>query len=160
MTSQSNPTITCFIHSNSPVPDRRRAIQSTLEALADMDAIDSYTVEQWPAMLSLDACSDRWQADAATTFEQLDEWAEREGVSIRPPFAVRTTKWAVTGEEDLTLHTPHIGLTVESGDEIEAFYPHVGEEGVVTVTDGLDRLAHRVESESTETTPTPNAPNP
>jgi len=138
--TEPDVSVRVFVHADSPVPDRRRRVTSRLSALAETGAIGAYQLELWPKVVSLDAAEDRGTHDVIETYERLTDWAEREGVSIMPPFAVRSDEWQITGEHDRRLHTPHMCLAVYEAEEVTTVYPHRCADGVKTVRDGLAAL--------------------
>lgn len=141
MATEEGIGVRFFVQSDSAVPEQRRRIVSRLADLADEGAIGSYTCEYWPKAVCLEESPDQRADEVLDAYDDIEQWAATEGVSVKPPFDVRIHEWEVTGVRDKRLHTPHMGLAIVERGEIRQFYPHRTDDGVQTVTDGLERLA-------------------
>lgn len=128
-----------YCHSDTPAPDRRRQVTRRLSELAASGAIDSYSLQLWPKAVSLDALGET-SNQVLETYEAAQTWAQREGVSITPPFSILTDEWQLTGETDRRLHTPNMCLVVERDDQLLSVYPHQRGQEVRTLGDGLTAL--------------------
>lgn len=117
--------------------DRERDIADALGSLAADGVVGSVEVRTWPARVSLRS-GDRDGVVAA--FEAIEEWAEEEGVSVRPPFDVRERRSTILREQDDLLVTPTLCLTVWDGDDVLDAYPRCESDGAPTVEEGLRRV--------------------
>ncbi|MFC7045709.1 HTH domain-containing protein [Halobacteriaceae archaeon GCM10025711] len=95
-----------------------------------------YNVESWPSRATL---ADE-KLPVVATFERFEDWADEEGVSIRPAFDVHTHHCGFTGDESEVLITPSICLAVRDEDELQGVYPCSEDGTVCTVDDVLASL--------------------
>lgn len=128
-----------FVHADTPVPERRRRVTRRLAELATKETIDSFDVELWPKVVSLEAIGEG-SNDVLETYEKIQAWADRAGASVTPPFSIVADRWEVTGETDTRLHTPNMCLLVERDEEVVGVFPHERQDGVWTLQAGLDAL--------------------
>lgn len=85
----------------------------TLQTLETEGAIDDLMIRAWPDEIMLTKQTP--YTEAIDAFERMEAWAEYHGVSIRPPFAVRTTTSTITGDTCTVLSTPIMCLIIYSG---------------------------------------------
>lgn len=109
----------------------------TLRRLEAEGGIDDLSIHAWSAKVSL---SSDGESMASEVFEEIDEWARWNGVSVRPPFEVSTTTSAYTDRTDTILRTPVICLVVSVDDEIAGVFPHTYGETHYTVAEGIAAL--------------------
>lgn len=121
----------------STVGDRVEGTLASLRTLASEGMIDDLTVTDWPSTVSL---SDERHPEVAAVFEELDEWARRRGVSVRPPFEVRTLTSAYAEGAETVLRTPMLCVVVSVGDDVTAVFPHTHGDAHYTVADGVEAL--------------------
>lgn len=125
----------------------------TLRACESEDAIDSLLLRSWPDKVRLS--EDGPHQEVIERFERFERWADRRGVSVRPPFERRTVTKAITDETRELLVTPLICLAVYRDEELVGVFPHSTEEDTYTVADAIATLR-------TGEVPTPlgSAPSP
>lgn len=114
-----------------------------LEILTEDGLIDDLDVDIWGPSMGLTQLDER---DPAATREtetvmEFKQWADKHGYTLQPAFEWRS---AESGEDEETqVVTPLITLAVYSGEDLQAVYPHVDDEDVWTVHDGVEALASR-----------------
>ncbi|WP_310908821.1 HTH domain-containing protein [Natrinema sp. 1APR25-10V2] len=100
-------------------------IDTKIGTLRQLDAaghIDNLSVHAWPGAITL--TNQTPYSDAIDAFEQMEAWADEHGVSIQPPFNVRTTTSTFTDETQTTLRTPMMCLAVSAGEQLANVVPH------------------------------------
>ncbi|WP_341850662.1 HTH domain-containing protein [Natronococcus wangiae] len=94
----------------------------TLQQLSSADHIDNLLLYAWPGAITL---ADKTPySNAIDAFEQMVMWAVEHGVSIQPPFAVRTTTSTFTNQTQTRLQTPMMCLAVYVGEHLANVFPH------------------------------------
>ena len=107
----------------------------TLRACEREGTIESLLLRSWPEQVRLgDGSPDR---EVLERFEEFEAWADRRGVSIRPPFEVRERTSSVTGEFRERLVTPLIAVALYDGSRLTGVYPHSAEGETYTVEDAI-----------------------
>lgn len=134
-----SPATTVACHVRAPMLlEPIDAHVETLRACEAEGAIDHLLVRSWPDSVGLaEESPDREVLDR---FERFDRWAERRGVTVRPPFEVRSHVSQVTGERRDRLVTPLICLAVYRDDELAAVFPHSGDGETRTVAEAVAAL--------------------
>lgn len=125
------------LHHREGTPERRRvqAVLSRVDKLERDGVLADCECETWPDEVPLDRDS-----GPVEIFRRYQSWADREGVSIQPPFRVASVESSILHVSDEMLRTPSLCLGVLSDDELEAVYPHGRGDTIVTVGEGLRRL--------------------
>ena len=128
-----------------------------LETLTEDGLIDDLDIDIWGPSMGITQPDERdpaaiHETERVTEFKQ---WAEKHGYTLQPAFEWRSTE---SGEDEETqVVTPLITLAVYSGEDLQAVYPHVDDEDVWTVDDGVEAFISRaggteqVEDEQSET---------
>lgn len=94
----------------------------TLRTCEREGRIETLLVRSWPAQLP---CSgETTDREGLEAFERFGDWADRAGVSIEPPFDVRTRSSAITGESREIVVTPLLCLALYDGNTLVGVYPH------------------------------------
>lgn len=114
-------------------------INTKIDAVQQFESaghIDNVLIHAWPKSVTL---SERTPSNNAAigALEQMEAWAEQHGISIRPPFNVRTTTSSFTGETLTKLRTPVLCLAVYVGARLANVFPHSRGEDRYTVRDGI-----------------------
>ena len=126
------------------------------ETLTEDGLIDDLDVDIWGPSRGITQSDERDPAAIPETERVMEfkQWAEKHGYTLQPAFEWRT---AESGEdEEMQVVTPLITLAVYSGEHLQAVYPHVADEDVWTVHDGVEALisgagdAEQVEDEQSE----------
>lgn len=110
----------------------------TLHQLEAADHIDNLLLHAWPRAIMLTEQTP--YSDAINAFEQMEAWADEHGVSIRPPFSVRTTTSTFTDETQTKLRTPMMCLAVYVGEQLVNIFPHSRADDQYSVTDAIAAL--------------------
>ncbi|QLD87653.1 hypothetical protein HWV07_00820 [Natronomonas salina] len=106
--------------------------------LEDGDLVDTVVLRSWPETVRFD--DDSPHREVVEEFERFDEWADRRGVSVRPPFETRTrTSMVEEGGVDV-LVTPVLCLAVYREERLVSVFPHSDGETTYSVERALDRL--------------------
>jgi len=110
----------------------------TLRACESEGAVDAVVLRSWPDKVTL--ADDGPFSEAVDVFRRFDRWADRRGVSVRPPFEVRSASASFDGAEKDVLVTPLIAVAVYRGDRLHGVYPHSDGEDTYTVADAIATL--------------------
>lgn len=136
--SASEFTVACHLRS-SLVVDPVNATVERLRDLEDEGIVDSLLLRSWPKEVALDAQGP--YLELLDRYEQFEDWADRNGVSVRPPFEVRSATSLASETERGVLVTPTICLACYRDDRLAAVFPHETDEGTYTVAEAVDELA-------------------
>ncbi|ELY62191.1 HTH domain-containing protein [Natronolimnohabitans innermongolicus] len=126
MTDTEPSEITAVCHVRAPLllePVDRQI--ETLRACESEGAVDDLLLRSWPKEIALS--DDSPYQEALESFERFERWADRRGVSVRPPFRERTTTSQITGETTKLLVTPLLCLELYADDELVGVFPHTDE---------------------------------
>lgn len=94
----------------------------TLQALQEEEVVSDLAMHTWPSEV---AVGDRGLYDEVEdTFRAFERWADANGVSVRPPFSIRTRDSAFTDETRTVLVTPVMSLAIYLDDRLAAVFPH------------------------------------
>lgn len=110
----------------------------TLRTCEDEGAIDALLLRTWPEEAKLS--DDGPFPEVVETFERFEAWAERQGVSVRPPFEVRTSESLLTDDAEQVLVTPLLCLALYREDSLVGVYPHSDGDETVTATEAIASL--------------------
>ncbi|WP_243645175.1 HTH domain-containing protein [Natrarchaeobius chitinivorans] len=123
-------TVVCHVRAPLLLEPVDRQIE-TLQACESDGAIDDLLIRSWPKEVRRSTESPH--QEVLETFDRVKRWADRRGVSVRPPFRERTSTSPVTGETKELLVTPLLCLEVYADDEFVGVFPHSeGEETYTT----------------------------
>ena len=117
-----------------PVEERVERAQ----ALEGGDLVDNVVVRSWPETVRLE--DDGPHREVVEEFRRFEEWAERRGVTVRPPFQTRTRASMVEDEGVEVLVTPVLCLALYREERLVSVFPHADDEESYTTEDSLDRL--------------------
>lgn len=134
---ETETTVVC--HTRTPlVFDPVEARIERARNLEDGDLVDTVVLRSWPETVRFD--DDSPHREVVEEFERFDEWADRRGVSVRPPFETRTrTSMVEDGGVDV-LVTPVLCLAVYREERLVSVFPHSDGESTYSVERALDRL--------------------
>lgn len=110
----------------------------TLQRLESAGHIAALSMHTWPESITLSEQTP--YSNAINAFERIEAWADEHGMSIRPPFSVRTTTSTFTNETRTKLRTPVICLAVYDGEQLATVFPHSRGDDQYSVTDGIAAL--------------------
>ncbi|QSW98852.1 HTH domain-containing protein [Haloterrigena alkaliphila] len=130
-TSETEITAVCHVRAPLLLEPIDRQIE-TLNACEAEGTIDDLLLRSWPQEITLSVKSP--YQEALESFERFVEWADRRGVSIRPPFRKRTSTNQITGETNDLLVLPMLCLELYADDELVGVFPHTDEESGETYT--------------------------
>lgn len=126
--------------------EQTRSKIGTLRHLEEAGKIDQLTVNAWPGKVPVSHGG--VQTDVYRTFERFEEWAEANGVSIRPPFEVETTASEIRERSRSVLRTPGVCLALSVENRLSGVFPHTESGTEYSVTEAIAALrADRLEWE-------------
>lgn len=150
------------LHVRSLSPDgarsRQDAVIDRLQRFDERDVIRGYDVHVWGDALrptSLAAQTDVGEF-ALERLSAIEDWADRNGVSVEGVFPVREVDSAITGERYVEISFPMVLLTEFAGDDLRRVAPCVDDGRTFSVDDCLDVI----ERERTIEADTPAASTP
>ncbi|MFB6165367.1 MAG: HTH domain-containing protein [Haloarculaceae archaeon] len=134
------PRVELYLRQSVPVlaHERQRAVLERLRELEGAGLVADLAVEPWPHRVVGD---DERANPSLATVGQFDRWARAHDASVRPAFGAHAGYSGYTNQQYATTILPVMCLAVYDDDGLAAVYPRSGPEGVLTVQDGLDRLA-------------------
>lgn len=106
-------------------------------ALEDSDVVDAVVVCSWPETVRLE---DGPHREVVEEYRRYEEWAERRGVTVSPPFETRTRSSIVDEDGVEVLVTPVLSLALYRDERLVAVFPHAEDEEDSTVDAALERL--------------------
>lgn len=145
MDSTTSPTVRLYVRADADVVDRRDAIINRITQLDFHDLIDSYRIHAWPGAISLDLAREIDHEPITRIVNSFEQWADRTGVEIHPPFQYRTVASSITGAADDLLVLPMLCLATAVDGEVVDVAPSRDDEAVHTIADALDALAAGVD---------------
>lgn len=122
------------------ITDVRRRTLTRLHRLADVGILSEVDVDVWGSHAVVDAMADRGDAASVEAVSDFERWAEGHGYTLAPAFARRECGSLLDDEAREVTVVPLLTLAVYEEDELKAVYPHVDDECVHTVDDGLEAL--------------------
>ncbi|MFC4541710.1 HTH domain-containing protein [Halosolutus amylolyticus] len=138
-TSTTETEVTAVCHVRAPLllePVDRQV--ETLQACESEGTVDDLLLRSWPKEVSLSESTPH--QEVLETYDRLTGWAERQGVSVEPPFRERTTTSQVTGETKELLVTPLLCLEVYADDELVGVFPHSAADETYTTDEAIASL--------------------
>lgn len=123
------------------VDGTKERLVGRLEALANADALDSYSIDTWGADAVLEGTDDPLSRRLREPYDELEDWAEEHGRSLESGFLRREQGSIVDEESREVVSFPLFSLVVYDDAGIEAVYPHRNGDQVYTIRDGLERLS-------------------
>lgn len=145
-------TIACYVRAPMLLEPVDAHVE-TLRACEREGIVDGLLLRSWPEQVRFDEASpDR---EVLERFEEFEAWADRQGVSVRPPFEVRERTSSATGEFSERLVTPLIAVALYEGSRLVGVYPHSADGETYTVEDAIAtiRTGERPTPLSTPTAP-------
>ena len=139
MNSQQPDTVTVVCHVRAPLllePVDRQV--ETIQACDSEGAIDELLLRSWPKEVSMAASTPH--QEVLDTYDRFTSWADRQGVSVEPPFRQRTTTSQVTGRTRELLVTPLLCLEVYADDELVGVFPHSTADETKTTNEAIAEL--------------------
>lgn len=128
-----------------------------LQRLTEDGPIDDLDVDVWGTSMGLTRTADRDPVGTSETVAEFTRWADVHGCTLRPAFDWRSAESEDADERRSgRVVTPLITLAVYDGERLRAVYPHVDDDDVNTVHDGVEALesmvrdAERSEDEQNE----------
>jgi hypothetical protein len=106
----------------------------TLRTCEREGIVDGLVLRSWPEAVRLD--KETPHREVVERFEEFERWADRRGVSVRPPFEVRSGK-SLTGEHRERLVTPLVCLALYDVGRLLGVYPHSAGEETYTIEDAI-----------------------
>ena len=116
-----------------PVEERVERAQ----ALEDGDVVDAVVVRSWPETVRLE---DGPHREVIEEYRRYEEWADRRGVSVTPPFETRTRSSIVDDDGVDVLVTPVLSLALYRDERLVSVFPHAEDGEQYTVDAALERL--------------------
>lgn len=126
-------TVACYVRAPvllEPVD----AHVETLRTCEQEGVVDGLVLRSWPEAVRLDAETPHWEV--VERFEEFEQWADRRGVSVRPPFEVRSGV-SLTGEHRERLVTPLVCLALYDEGRLLGVYPHSADEETYNIEDAI-----------------------
>lgn len=108
-----------------------------VQQLETTDLVDDVDTRSWPDSVRL---ADDAYREVVEAFDRYEAWADRRGVSVRPPFEIRTRRSVVEDDGVEVLVTPVVCLAIYRDGRLASVFPHGNGETTYTVDDALERL--------------------
>lgn len=134
------PAVAIDCHVRASVPtDSVRATLGAVRGYERAGIVDDLTVQTWPDEVALTGSP---RNAAVERFEAFRAWADRHGVRICPPFAVRD-RASLVDDGTPTLVLPALCVAIRVDGELTGVVPHRTGTTEYTVDDVLDDLTDR-----------------
>lgn len=130
-------TAVCYVRAPLLLEPVDRQVE-TLQACESEGTVDDLLLRSWPKEVALDDSTPH--QEVLETYDRLTAWADRQGVSVEPPFRQRTTSSQVTGETTELLVTPLLCLEVYADDELIGVFPHSADDETHTTDEAIATL--------------------
>lgn len=127
-------TVTCYVRAPMLLEPVDAHVE-TLRACEREGAIEGLLLRSWPEKVGLGDESPH--TEVRERFEEFEQWADGQGVSVRPPFEIRGRTSSVTGEFSERLVTPLITVALYDGSRLAGVYPHTADGETYTVEDAI-----------------------
>ncbi|MDS0220730.1 hypothetical protein NDI54_05110 [Haloarcula sp. S1AR25-5A] len=124
--------------SRRPVCGPRTTAIDRFTELATTGAIADFDVQTWPEEIPVSQRSEH--GEVLATVDRYEQWANDEGLSLRPPFETRTSSLLVGGSTEV-LRLPMLAAAVYADDDLVGVYPCTDGDTTWSVTDCIDALA-------------------
>ena len=135
--SSTETTLVC--HARTPlIFDPVEARVERAQELEGGDLVDNVVVRSWPETVRLD--DDGPHREVVEEYRRYEEWAERRGVTVSPPFETRTRSSIVEEEGIDVLVTPVLCLALYRDERLVSVFPHAEGDESYDVEAALDRL--------------------
>ncbi|WP_306055528.1 HTH domain-containing protein [Natronococcus wangiae] len=110
----------------------------TLQRCEENGQIDALRLQSWPDEVSLEP--ETPDQEVIDRFKQFEQWADAHGVSVRPPFRIRTVTSLVDDEPKRVLVTPLLCLAFYYDNQLVGVYPYSDGESTYTSTEVIAEL--------------------
>ncbi len=110
----------------------------TLQTCESEGTVDTLLLRSWPEQVTISEESPH--QEVLETFERYERWADRQGVSIQPPFNERTARSSVTGQANDVLVTPVLCLAIYRDEQLVGVFPHSAADETYTATEAIAAL--------------------
>jgi hypothetical protein len=124
--------------SRRPVCGPRTTAIDRFTELAGAGVIDDFDVQTWPEEVPVS--QESGHGDVLETVEWYEQWANEQGLSLRPPFETRTSSLLV-GRSTEVLRLPMLAVAVYADDDLAGVYPCSDGGTTWSVTDCIGALA-------------------
>lgn len=115
-----------------------------LQLLADDQnhPVTDLDTDVWGASMGSSRAGDQDPGRIQKRVTEFRQWADEHGCTLRPAFDWHSPDSAEKEEErqHSQIVTPLITLAIYEGEHLQAVYPHVDDEGVQTIHDGVEIL--------------------
>lgn len=112
-----------------------------LRELTEDGPIDDLDVDVWGTAMEVTQTADRDPMGTRETVAEFERWADVHGCTLRPAFDWRSVESEDAGERRSgRVVTPLITLAVYDEERLRAVYPHVDDDEVHTIHDGVEAL--------------------
>ncbi len=133
-TQHADITVVCHVRAPLLLEPVDRQVE-TIQACESEGAIDDLLLRSWPKEVTLTESTPH--QEVLETYDRFTSWADRQGVSVEPPFRQRTTTSQVTGRTKELLVTPLLCLEVYADDELVGVFPHSAGEETKTTNEAI-----------------------
>jgi len=134
---QAGEGVRLVLRLRPPVAGVSTALVDRLGRLRAEGTIEAFDVECWPDEVSI---SGDGHPEVVAAFRRYERWAERNGVSVRPAFDVRSVSPLVGARREL-LRLPAACLAAYEDGDLAGVFPCTDGDHTWTVEDCLDACA-------------------
>ncbi|MFC7224785.1 HTH domain-containing protein [Halalkalicoccus sp. GCM10025322] len=123
------------------------AVIDRLQTLSEDEdgPITHLDVDMWGASMGITQTEDYDPEETRETVAEFKQWADEHDCTLRPAFEYHSAKSEAEGEnQNGRLVTPLITLAVYTEEDLQAVYPHVENDEVNTIHDGIEELKSMV----------------
>lgn len=135
---QSRANLEVCVRIDTPIPSQQDVVIERAAELEREGRINGFRVRSWPRQVRLSPHG--IESETVEAFERFEEWASRNGASLRPAYEVCTRDSEITGDRDEVLVVPEVSIAVYEGGNLVGVVPHSRDGAVYTVDDFLSEL--------------------
>lgn len=107
--------------------------------------ITDLDIDIWGASMGSTQTDGRDLFGMRDTVAEFTEWAHSQGYTLQPAFEWRSADSVDTEKKQYgQISTPLITLAIYTGEHLQAVYPHVDDDDVQTIHDGVEALESMV----------------
>lgn len=113
-----------------------------LQRLDTDGSISELDVDVWGTSMGMGRAVGRNPSDVRETIAEFEQWADEHGCTLRPAFERRTHRCLESdgADPETVVVLPLFCLGVYDGTTVTAVYPHIDDETVHTIHDGVEAL--------------------
>lgn len=136
--TSAETTVVCYVRAPLLLEPVDQQVETLQECERD-GTVDDVLLRSWPKEVTLEVEDESPYPEVLDAVDRFERWANRQGVSISPPFRERERSTLTEGTKEV-LVTPMLSLAIYRGDELYGVFPHSDGEETYTASDAIATL--------------------